>query len=68
MCYGTSMEHKETKERNSIRASINRYDLLGDPVDLVVAQELIHRELLNITTLHNSKLWYTKRKNVHEKN
>jgi len=52
------MEHKETKERNEIRASINRYDLLGDPKDLVLAQELIHIELLSIITLHNPRLCY----------
>lgn len=54
------MEPKETKERNSIRNHVNRYDLFGDPQDLIIAQELIHRELLNIITLHNPKLCYNK--------
>jgi len=56
------MEPKETKERNSIRNHVNRYDLFGDPEDLIIAQELIHKELLNIITLHNPKLCYNKSK------
>lgn len=50
----------ETKEKNSIRYHVNRYDLFGDPEDLIIAQGLIHRELLKIITLHNPKLCYNK--------
>lgn len=52
----------ETKEKNSIRYHVNRYDLFGDPEDLIIAQGLIHRELLKIITLHNPKLCYNKTK------
>lgn len=61
------MEPKETKEKNGIRYHINRYDLFGDPEDLIIANGLIHIELLRIITLHNPKLCYTNTKIVHEK-
>lgn len=48
----------ETKEKNSIRYHVNRYDLYGDPEDLIITQGLIHRELLKFITLHNPKLCY----------
>lgn len=62
------METKETREKNSIREHVNRYDLFGDVDDLITAQLLIHKELFRIITLHNPRLCYTKTKNVHEKN
>ena len=61
------MESKETREKNRIREFINRYDLFGDPQDLITAQGLIHSELLYIITLHNPKLCSYDNKNVHEK-
>ena len=63
------MEPKETKEKNRIRYHVNRYDLLGSVDDLITAQELIHRELLRIITLHNPKLCYnnTKEEKCYEK-
>jgi len=61
--YGEIMKLNETPRKNGIRFHINKYELLGNPYDLIRALDLIHNELLNINKNYERFLWLKTKKN-----
>ena len=51
------MMSKETPIKSQIRKHINKYELLGEPYDLIRALALIHTELMSINTNYERFLW-----------